>query len=153
MSNINSPNPFVSNLKTYKMPCQLCHSTIHTVSRCNDIIATIQFDAVRTFMAANPIDLYSQYENLKALSKSALIVITRRLGINCSGKSKIVLIQNIIEYYFYQRFTIFISQEHYYLVTNVPGPSMSEAEVEHAYARLLLWQAPSDGGFSNYDIE
>lgn len=132
------------------MPCQLCHSTIHTVARCNDIIATIQFTGVREFMAANPIDLYSQYENLNTLSKPALIVITSRLGLNCSGKPKIVLIEGIIKYYFYQQFAIFLSQEHYHLVTNAPpGPSMSEAGVEHAYARLLLWQVPSDGGFSN----
>jgi len=91
-------------------------------------------------MAANPIDLCSQYENLKTLSKPALIVITSRLGLNCSGKTKILLIQNIIEYYFYRRFTIFMSG----------GPPVSQEEVQHAYARLMILDPPYNSDLYNF---
>jgi hypothetical protein len=90
-------------------------------------------------MAANPIDLCSQYENLKTLSKPSLIVITNRLGLHCSG-TKIVLIQRIIEYYFYRRFTYFVSA----------GPPVSQEEVQHAYARLMTWDPPYNSGLYNF---
>ena len=125
--------------KTLKMPCQLCHASNHTVSQCNSGIAAIQFDVVREFIVANPIDLYYQYDNLKTLSRPALISITSRLGLHCSG-TKIVLIQRIIEYYFYQRF----------LVLSSAGPHVSQEEVQHAYARLFIWDPPYNGGLSAF---
>jgi hypothetical protein len=121
------------------MPCQLCHSSNHTVSQCNGDISAIQFDVVREFIAANPIDLYYQYENLNALSRPALISITSRLGLHCSG-TKIVLIQRIIEYYFYQRF----------IVLSSAGPLISQEETQHAYARLFLWDPPYNSGLSAF---
>jgi hypothetical protein len=121
------------------MPCQLCRSTNHTVSQCNDIIAAVQFDVVREFMAANPIDLHHQYDNLKTLSRPALISISSRLGLHCSG-TKIVLIQRIIEYCFYKRFTNFISA----------GPPATQEEVQHAYARLMTWDPPYYSDLYNF---
>jgi hypothetical protein len=114
------------------MPCQFCHSSSHTVSQCNHEGAIQQCLIVRDFMAANPIDLYRQYTNLNTLTRPALIVISSKLGLHCSG-TKIVLIQRIIEYYFYKRFTNFLSA----------GPPVSQEEVQHAYARLMTWD-PSD---------
>ena len=108
------------------MPCQFCHSSSHTASKCNHEGAIQQCLIVRDFMAANPIDLYHQYINLNSLSAAALIVITSKLGLHCSG-TKIVLIQRIIEHYFYKRFTNFISA----------GPHVSQEELHHAYSRLM----------------
>jgi hypothetical protein len=114
----------------YKMPCQMCKSSTHTLTGCTADIS-MYTDAIKNYMETSSFALRHQYQAINQFPKPVLAVMCYRLGYSCS-LSKPQLIKNIIIHYFIPLFNIDP------IVMQVASEHL-RAEVGEAYRNLQMW--------------
>lgn len=114
----------------YKMPCQMCRSSTHTLTGCPADIS-MYTEPIRNYMETSSFELRHQYQALKQFPKPVLAIMCHRLGYS-SSLSKPQLIKNIIIHYFIPLLNIDP------IVMQVASEHL-RAEVGEAYRNLQMW--------------
>lgn len=118
------------------MPCQLCNSLLHTLSRCDTHLDEL-WAPIRKIIQDEPFALRKHYELISSYTVPTLKIMNRRLNIIIlRDANKSELIHNIIIYFFRQKLT---NKE------NLNPENIADvSEVVEAYASLLMWRTTSE---------
>lgn len=118
------------------MPCQLCNSLLHTLTRCDTHLDEL-WAPIRKIIQDKPFALRDQYELISLYTVPTLKIMNRRLNIIIPrDANKSDLIYNIIIYFFRKKFT---NNENLN-----PANIADVSEVVEAYASLLMWRTTSE---------
>lgn len=117
------------------MPCQLCNSILHTLTRCDTHLDEL-WAPITKIIQDKPFALRKQYELISLYTVPTLKIMNRRLNIIIArDANKSDLIHNIIIYFFRQKLT---NKE------NLNPENIADvSEVVEAYASLLMWRTTS----------